>query len=100
MNENETKLASEVIHEQKVANKRMFVILMVVLAMFFVSNLAWLVAWNLPNYKSETITIDSEAGNANYIGNDGDITNGENKDSKGNQDEQSSIETTDTQKTD
>ena len=55
---------------------------------------------NGQTYKNETITIDSQAGNANYIGNDGDITNGENKDSKGNEDEQSSIEATDTQKTD
>jgi hypothetical protein len=67
MNENETKLASEIIHEQKVANKRMFIILMVVLTMFFVSNLAWLVAWNLPD--SKTVQSYEMAGedNANVV---------------------------------
>jgi flagellar basal body-associated protein FliL len=74
MNENETKLASEIIHEQKVANKRMFIILMVVLTMFFVSNLAWLVAWNLPD--SKTVQSYEMAGedNANVVYNEeGDV---------------------------
>ena len=74
MNENETKLASEIIHEQKVANKRMFIILIVVLAMFFVSNLAWLVAWNLPDSKTVQSYEMTGEDNANVVYNEeGDV---------------------------
>jgi hypothetical protein len=35
-------------------------------------------AWNSYDYTSEEVIIDSQdGGNANYIGNDGDIINGE-----------------------
>lgn len=95
MNENESKLASEVIHEQKIANNRMFVAFIITLFMLFLSNIAWLIAWNLPTYKSETVTVDSIDGNANYIGNDGDIANGESNSTKNNENKQVGDKATD-----
>lgn len=51
------------------------IVLAVLLAL---SNALWLWAWNQYDYYSEEITVDSdEGGNANYIGNDGNIYNGE-----------------------
>lgn len=55
----------------------------------FLSNIAWLVAWNLYDYSSVETTIDSEGdGIANYTGGDGGVTTyGENYSPKDNQDE-------------
>jgi len=50
-------------------------------ASFVVSNLLWLKAWNEYDYEMTddySVEVDSgEGGNANYIGNDGNIYNGE-----------------------
>jgi hypothetical protein len=46
----------------------------------FVSNGLWLYNWFQYDYISdttETVTVDAGSGTANYIGNDGEITNGE-----------------------
>lgn len=66
-------------------NKRLVCALILSLCLMFASNLAWLWAWSQYEYTGESvtrtlqdITIDAEDGNANYIGNDGDIVNGEN----------------------
>lgn len=44
-----------------------------------VTNAMWLIAWNQYDYVEDyEVDVDSEgAGNANYIGEDGDIYNGE-----------------------
>ena len=56
--------------------KRMWIALIVLVAMIFATNAVWLWAWT--RYDYETVTVDSaDGGNANYIGNDGDIYNGE-----------------------
>lgn len=62
--------------------KRMIVALIVAVALMFATNIAWLCVWNSYEFYGETYTeevsVDSgDGGNANYIGNDGDITNGE-----------------------
>lgn len=58
-------------------NKRLIIALIVAIAMLFISNFIWLYAWCQYDYAN--ITIDSgTSGNANYIGNDGDIHNGTN----------------------
>ena len=58
--------------------KRMWIAIIVAVALIFASNAVWLWAWTLYDYYSETITVDSaDGGNANYIGQDGDIYNGE-----------------------
>lgn len=56
-------------------NKRMFIALMVVLFMWL-STIAGFV-WYLYQYDFESYYVESTAGPANYIGNDGDIYNGE-----------------------
>ena len=54
-------------------------IVIVCICLIFASNAAWLYAWCQYDYSSEEIvTVDGKDGVANYIGNDGDIVNGEN----------------------
>lgn len=63
--------------------KRLIVSLIVAVALIFVSNASWLFAWCQYDYSSEEITAieldGGDGGNANYIGNDGDIYNGADK---------------------
>lgn len=59
-------------------HKRLVIALIVAVVMIVASNLAWLYVWNSYEYVGESsVSVEGE-GNANYIGNDGDITNGEN----------------------
>ncbi len=60
--------------------KRLIIALALAISLMFLSNALWLNAWLSYDYtdETETITVDSEGdGNANYIGQDGDISNGE-----------------------
>jgi hypothetical protein len=72
-----------IVHESSMARmerqiKRGWIALIVAVALLFASNGLWLLAWNSYDYTSEEVIIDSQdGGNANYIGNDGDIINGE-----------------------
>lgn len=66
--------------------KRLIIALIVTIALMFFSNAAWLFAWCQYDYSSEEITSTTtieldggDGGNANYIGNDGDIYNGTGK---------------------
>lgn len=60
--------------------KRLFIVLGICIALLFASNAAWLYAWCQYDYVSEDVSIDSgEGGNANYIGKNGNIFNGEDK---------------------
>lgn len=75
--------------------KRLIIALIIVTALMFISNIAWLWAWTSYDYVSEesTITVDSnDGGNANYIGRDGDINNGTNSGEEENQDTHEEIE--------
>ena len=59
--------------------KRQWIALIIALCMLFASNVAWLYCWMQYDYSSEEIIVEQDAqdgGNANYIGNDGDIVNG------------------------
>lgn len=75
---NDDTLATELLRTLKGSIKRLYVIIIVLISLLFVSNIAWLYAWNLP--REETVSeLSQEAdGNAvnNYIGNDGDINGG------------------------
>ena len=52
------------------------IIIIILIALLAITNGMWLYAWNQYDYYSEDITVDSDdGGNANYIGNDGDIYN-------------------------
>jgi hypothetical protein len=59
--------------------RRLIFALVVAVLLIFISNLAWLYFFNQFEYSSEkTVTVDGKDGVANYIGNNGTITNGEN----------------------
>lgn len=58
------------------ANKRMFIIILVILGMWF-ATIGYLVyVLNDISVVEETVTQENDGGYNNYIGNDGDITNG------------------------
>lgn len=62
--------------------KRLVIALIAAVTLIFASNLVWLIAWCQYDYSSQTeeivISLDgTDGGNANYVGNDGDIINGE-----------------------
>ena len=73
-----------VVHESTVARmeriiKRQWIALIVAICMLVGCNVLWLYAWMQYDYTSEEIIVEqdtTDGGNANYIGNDGDITNG------------------------
>lgn len=60
--------------------KRLIIALVICIFLMFISNALWLWTWQSYDYSSDEIvtTVDGKDGVANYIGNDGDIVNGEN----------------------
>ena len=50
-------LAMELLHQLKSSMKKWFIAFIIVLIMFFASNIAWLYAWNLP-VESTTTTLE------------------------------------------
>lgn len=63
--------------------KMLVIIIILVITMLVVTNGAWLYCWQQYDYSGqETVTVDGKEGNANYIGNDGEIINGEDSGSK------------------
>ena len=78
----EKSLAMELLQDARKTNKRMFVIIIVILVMWF-ATIGYLVyTLNDIGTYDETVTQENEDGNNNYIGNDGDITNGETSNGK------------------
>ena len=73
----EQSLAMSLLKDYKKQNKRQFVIILVILGMWF-ATIGYLV-YILNDIGTETteVTKDNTNGNNNFIGNDGDITNGE-----------------------
>ena len=74
-------LASELLHELKKESRRRFILLLICIALLFITNLAWLIAWNLPSeVTTEDYTLEGED-NANviYSSGEGDVKIGENQ---------------------
>ena len=71
--------------------RRLVTIIVFLIVLLVVTNIIWLVAWNQYDYVDDySVDVDAnDGGNANYIGNDGDIYNGTNH-SQENQGEDSS----------
>ena len=67
---------AEARHERR--EKRLLIAVIIAVALMFVSNAMWLWAWMQYDYTDEGYTVELETsdGNANYIGQDGDIYNG------------------------
>lgn len=58
---------------------RLLVIIIILALLLAGSNMAWLVYINQYDFESYSVEVDTGGGgNANYIGNDGEIYNGEN----------------------
>lgn len=74
----EQSLAMSLLKDYKKQNKRQFIIILVILGMWF-ATIGYLV-YTLNDIGTETttqeVTQDNTNGNNNFIGNDGDITNG------------------------
>ena len=69
-----------IVHEVAVARlerviKRMWVLVLSLIILLFVSNAAWILYES--QFKENRIEQDNESGYNNFIGNDGDIYNGE-----------------------
>ena len=79
-NKNQETISNETAHEIIVAVmerqvKRLFVLCLVIFAALVISNAAWIYYEN-SFVDSVTVTQDTPNGNNNYVGHDGDITNG------------------------
>lgn len=74
--ENET-LATEMLKEIKATSKRWFIAFLVTLGLWF-ATIGFFV-WYISLPTEETVTVENDDGNANYIGNDmnGDFNYGE-----------------------
>lgn len=72
----EHSFAMELLKDSRKTNKRQFIIILVILAMF--TCLLGYTIWLLTDIGVETTEVSQENsdGNNNFIGNDGDITNG------------------------
>lgn len=58
--------------------KRLWIAILLAVALLFASNAIWLHAWMSYDYESsESIMVDGKDGVANYIGNNGNVYNGE-----------------------
>ena len=72
-----------IVHESSMVRverqiKRLWIALIVSIALLFTSSAIFTYSWLQYDYSSEEIvTVDGKDGTANYIGNDGDIVNGE-----------------------
>ena len=78
--ENESVTVPYVVHESAMARaernvKRLWIAIIVSVALLFASNALWLWAWMQYDYESYEAITDN-GGDANIIGNDGDIYNG------------------------
>ena len=74
-------LATEILHELKAESRRRFILLIVTISLLFASNIAWLIAWNLPNEQTTESYDLSGEDDANVIYNQlGEVkVNGENQ---------------------
>lgn len=73
----EKSFAMELLHDARKSNKRMFIIIIVILAMFtaLLGYTLWLLN-DIGTVEDTTVTQENENGYNNFIGNDGDIING------------------------
>lgn len=80
-----------IVHESAMARnerhiRRLVIALIVAIVMIFATNIAWLIVWNSYEYVGESTEVSVEGeGNANYIGEDGEIINGESDSNKEDQ---------------
>jgi len=76
----EKSFAMEILQDYKKANKRMFVIVIILIIALIGSIGYTIYLLNDIGYEDTIVTQENEEGYNNYIGNDGDITNGKTND--------------------
>ena len=73
-------LAREMLEDYKKQNKRLFIIIIVILCMWFATGCYLVYILNdigtIEETTTQEVTQDNNNGNNNFIGNDGDIING------------------------
>ena len=77
MKDNKDSFAREILHDYKSANRRLFILSILLIIIIIVLNGYIIYLHNDIGVIDTTITQENEDGYNNYIGNDGDITNGE-----------------------
>lgn len=82
MNNEDTTLATELLHEVKRTSRRYFILFVIALVMLFLTNALWLYAWTLPvedtSVTTTTVDQDSQDNGVNtYIDSEGDVNYGE-----------------------
>ncbi len=84
MNDNDKNMIPYIAYESMLdkedrQQRRLVYVIIALVILLVVTNVIWLVAWNQYDYVDEyEVELDSgDGGNANYIGQDGDIYNGE-----------------------
>lgn len=58
--------------------RKLILVIGILVFVLFVSNIFWIVMWNVGNTTSKETTIITNDGTSNLVGNDGNITMGEN----------------------
>ena len=58
--------------------KRLIIALVITIVLMFATNVFWIYEFCSYDYMTEETTVEADSGTANYIGQDGDITYGEN----------------------
>lgn len=76
-----------IIHESSMVRqertiRRLIIALIFSIMLTFTTNALWLLAWTSYDYADEDISVDGTDGVANYIGNNGDINNGQDHNKK------------------
>lgn len=80
--ENQNVNVPYVVHEATVARqerqiKRMWIALIVAVALMFISNMAWLIAWNSYDYSSEEYIYTQDGQGTNIIGDSNNVNGAE-----------------------
>lgn len=74
--EQSVSLATELLREVKSQSKRWFISFIICLILLFVSNMAWLYAWNQYDYESYSYSQDGEGVNNINSSVEGGVDNG------------------------
>lgn len=56
--------------------KRLWIAVIIAIIILLITNVLWLFAWLQYDYIGQEVDVNSDSGVANYIGRNGDITNG------------------------
>lgn len=74
------------LYKEDTQQKRLVVVMIILVVLLVVTNAMWLIAWNQYDYVDDYVEVDSGyGGDANYIGEDGEIYYGKGSTEKENE---------------